>query len=716
MFEKMTLRLAPAMAVLNRGRTLAAPATKQLPSAAAPRPVDARQTVRPAPVPGQVRRPAPPQAPMPSKPENDDDSPAGFGGGSPEGARGAPPEARKFGAPRSPAGRRPAPDGPPPAATRPEVSEAAEEAAEPVVTLHATVSQAPGALVVQPDRTPAGRGRRLVATEEQVRDFLEFTGEVLSVQNGPLQTTDIQRTGAAVLVDTGEDGSGDPNSVVLLVHKGNPMGPAQAEVRQAIRRMNLRIAREYLVEFETIRKVHEAADQRTPGKERTTRGRGNEQLQAMQHEVLNLIAEAASRRCSDIHVTVGRYEAVIRMRCDGVMERVREVQASWAAELLASAFNMADASDASYRNLDYQGARISEIRTPLPKGVQSIRLQFNPLPNGGRYLIARLLYATSAADSGGDVNTLGYGWSHVDQINDMRRKPFGINVICGPTGSGKSTTLQRALTALMREKRNQINVITIEDPPEYVIDGAAQLPVTNASTDEERKEKFRAAIAASLRSDPDVIMIGEIRDAASSGLAFAAAMTGHQVWASLHANDAISILDRFLDQGVEPYKLSDHTLITGLIGQRLIRSVCPRCAIEYGDAHKRGLIEDYIAVECERVAGGKLDEIRVANPSPPKECGCRGGYKGRQVIAETIVPDLEFMKHVRKGNKEDAVAYWIEELNGLTMLEHAGQKMMRGLCDPRDVADKAGDLKGIRDIRFDRVFGDLFAEAPREKQ
>jgi general secretion pathway protein E len=685
--------------------TATAPATRNgsAPSAGAGSGTTVRPLARPV-----TSRPTPRQA------QEEDDAPSlGFGAGKPASANDAPPNTQRFGVRASQRTARPDPAGPPPPPRD------LKEPTAPQVTLRAILpaSSEGRDLVVQPEEAIPSRSRRILASEAELRLFLEYSGEVLTSPNGPLNSSDAQRQVTCAIMDSlGKDpdskeayARGDGQDVILLVPKNNAVSPLSDEVRNAIRGRNLRIKQEYLVELETIRKVHEGAEQRVGGG-RSTRGRGGEALQAMQHGVLDLIAEAAARRGSDIHVTVGRYEAQIRMRVDGVMENVRQVPAAWAAELCASAFNMADASDASYRNLDYQGARISEIRTPLPKGVQSIRLQFNPLPNGGRYLIARLLYATSAADSGGDVNTLGYGWSHVEQINEMRRKPFGINVICGPTGSGKSTTLQRALTALMREKRNQINVITIEDPPEYVIEGAAQLPVTNAATDEERKEKFRAAIAASLRSDPDVIMIGEIRDAASSGLAFAAAMTGHQVWASLHANDAISILDRFLDQGVEVYKLSDHTLITGLIGQRLIRSVCPRCAIQYGDAKKRGLIEPHIAFECERVASGRLDDVRVANPSPPKDCGCRAGYKGRQVIAETIVPNLDFMKFVRKGEKEEAVAYWISELNGLTMLEHAGQKMVRGLCDPRDVADKAGDIKGIVDLRFDRVFGDLFEE------
>jgi len=395
------------------------------------------------------------------------------------------------------------------------------------------------------------------------------------------------------------------------------------------------------------------------------------------------------------------------MRKDGVMTNIRQVRADWASDLCAAAFNMADASDSSYRTHEYQGARISEIRTPLPEGVQAIRLQFNPLPNGGRYMVARLLYANSVVDYEGDVDTLGYAASHIEQLRRMRRKPFGINIISGPTGSGKSTTLQRALVALMREKRNQVNVITIEDPPEYVIAGAAQLPVLNAATEEERNEKFRAAITAALRSDPDVIMIGEIRDRSSSALAFTAAMTGHQVWASLHTNDAISILDRLKDQGIENYKLSDHTLVTGLIGQRLIRKLCPHCRIPFADAKKSKIVTPSLLHGLEKIfaAGAKPDGVFFAGSGKTKQCRCREGYIGREVVAEVICPDAGFMRFVRDGNKIEAVEYWISELGGITILEHAIQKALAGTCDPRDVEDKAGELRGFDEKRAEAVLG-----------
>lgn len=531
--------------------------------------------------------------------------------------------------------------------------------------------------------------RRREADEEMIAELLKWDGDVPTAPGGVIETTEEQRLHCAYL------GNG-----TMLVTKLDPLNPQVMQVRYALRRANRPIRIEYLVELDIIRKIYEATERRTGG------ARSRAGTTEMQAEFLKLISEAAGRRCSDIHVKVERYEAEVRVRADGVMQHLRQLPAAFASDLCAAAFNMADASDSSYRPYEYQGARVSDVNQPLPDGVQAVRLQFNPLPNGGRYMICRLLYASSDAADSGDIDTLGYNKVHVEQIKRMRKKTFGINVVSGPTGSGKSTTLQRALSALMREKRGTINVITIEDPPEYVIAGAAQLPVTNAATDEERNEKFRQAISASLRSDPNIIMIGEIRDRASSALAFAAAMTGHQVWASLHANDSISILDRFRDQEVDDYKLSDHTLVTGLIGQRLIRRLCEKCKIPFHEANANGVIDYELAEEVIRITGDRSAEVFVAN-----ECGCdhcRGGYSGRVVIAECIVPDQVFMEHIRRRDKDGAVKYWLSQLDGLTMLEHAVQKMVKGWADPRDVEDTAGMLSEFDIERRKEVFGRLF--------
>ena len=536
------------------------------------------------------------------------------------------------------------------------------------------------------------------ATPIEAEEFINWQGEVTTSPNGSIPLTDTQRRYVAML--------GDGR---LLIAKGKLLHEDTLAGIQSIRRQGRPVDKGVIVELDVLRIIYQNAEKNIP-KGQGRRGRGDG-LQEMQKQVLALIDEASKLKASDIHIKINRFEAKIFFRTQGVMDYRGQMEADIAQDFCTAAFNMADASDATYRPNDYQGARISDARVTMPEGVQSVRLQFNPLPNGGRYMVCRLLYSNSQASTGSDVDTLGYTRVHVEQIVKMRRKPYGINIISGPTGSGKSTTLQRALTALMHENRGTINVITIEDPPEYVIENAAQLPVLNAKTDEDRREAFRAAISASLRSDPDVIMIGEIRDAASSNLAFTAAMTGHGVWASLHANDALCIIDRLRDQGVEIYKLTDEKLVTGLIGQRLIRRLCNKCSVAFGAACNEGIISGELAEKIISMVG----EERAAHVKscgggencPEKGNTCSRGYVGREVVAETVNPDNEFMTFMRDFKKKEAYDYWLENLNGMTMLEHALQKLVDGKISPHDMESRLGDINELDRTRIEKVLGEM---------
>jgi len=511
-----------------------------------------------------------------------------------------------------------------------------------------------------------------------------FEGKVLTGESGGLPLPKNYRQFIAAL----DDGT-------LLVAKSHQASQAVSGARAIIQRANFRDQRILLVKLEDIRKVYHA-DARRRGLKDT-----GSDTATMQKAVIELIAAAAANRCSDIHVEVKRFEAQIFMRSDGVMAKVRDMPSATAQDFCQAAFNMADASDASYKPYEFQGARITSLKTPLPEGVQAVRLQFNPLPDGGRYLVARLLYAQKVGKQA-DIDELGYTANQIFQIKRMRRKPIGINIISGPTGSGKSTTLQRSLDAALRDVNYEKNVITVEDPPEYEIVGARQLPVTNVKTEDERKEAFRAAIAASLRSDPDIVMIGEIRDFASASLAFQAAMTGHQVWASLHANSALSILDRLRDMGVELYRLSDETLVTGLIGQRLVRVLCPHCRLPFAKGVSQGVLPtDRASIVCEAL-GEEVAERRVfvGNPAGGCENKCRGGFTGRTVVADVIQTDRTFMEYYGRGDKTKAHAYWLDKLEGVTMPENALLKSVSGLVDPREVEDKVGLIDEIDPDRF----------------
>lgn len=533
--------------------------------------------------------------------------------------------------------------------------------------------------------------RQREASAEVVAQILNFKGSVLTAPGGVAELTPAQAQYVALLQSP--DGRN-----ILVVSKDYALHHETSSARSAFRRKGLVWQNEFLVDLDVIRRIYEKAE---PAQATVRQG----DTAQMQRAFIDLLQKAAQVHSSDIHIVVHRYEATVKIRADGVMMKLQDLTAGVALELCQAAFAMADSSDPTYMPMEYQGARVTERSLKglkFPEGVQSVRLQFNPLPAGGRYMIARLLYAQKVG-SKADIDELGYAPNQIRQIRDMRRKPYGINIICGPTGSGKSTTLQRGLTALMREKPG-INVITIEDPPEYVIEGAAQLPVTNAKTAEERSEKFRQAITAALRSDPDVIMIGEIRDGASAQLAFEAAMTGHGVWASLHANDAISILDRLRDQKVETYKLCDASLMTGLIGQRLVRRTAPEHSVGFDEGVSLGFVDDETADAIRKAAGDRIEGIRFAGTHRFDDSEKARAYDGRSVVAEVILPDQPFLDLVKADRKPEAVRYWLDELDGMTMLEHAFVLMCEGLLDPRELEDKIGLVRDIDVSRLPRVF------------
>lgn len=542
--------------------------------------------------------------------------------------------------------------------------------------------------------------RASAASPEEIEKLLNFRGTVITAPGSQAPITPAQAMYVALLAQ----GSSEYARNELVISRKHYAHPDTSSAKSYLRLHGQTWVKETLVDMDIIHQIY--------AKHETIHGTGQAKSKATspasevahrQREFLSLVQRAAEMKASDIHLTIGRNFALVRFRVDGELRKVDEMPIVVANELCQAAFAMADASDPTYNSNEYQGARVTDSSlkgAKFPEGVQSIRLQFNPLPSSGRYMIARLLYSQKVG-SNSDVDELGYAPIQVQQIQAMRQKPFGINIISGPTGSGKSTTLQRGLTALMREKPGG-NVITIEDPPEYVIEGAAQLPVTNAKTAEERSEKFRQAITASLRSDPDVVMIGEIRDSASAQLAFEAAMTGHGVWASLHANNASSILDRLRDQKIELYKLCDETLVTGLIGQRLLKKIKKGCEIDFEEAASLGFMTKAEEAFMRENVPQYLGRVRFAatHRFPTNHADA---FAGRRVVAEVIEPDQVFLDLIRDERKHEAVKHWKENLNGITMLEHAFVLVCTGQLDIREMRFNVGSLVKIDKNRIPTI-------------
>lgn len=403
----------------------------------------------------------------------------------------------------------------------------------------------------------------------------------------------------------------------------------------------------------------------------------------VQRTATNIFRQAVLLRASDIHIRLAsKGHTKIYFRIHNDLELQEEHPFTW-GQLLCSAIyvGMADISDPTFENLSRQDARISS-RDKLPAGLDGIRIATTPQVDGS-VMVLRLLY--NDAKKSTDICTLGYTQEQKELVMLMRRRPTGINIIAGPTGSGKSTTLQRTLLSIHEECRGTKHIITVEDPPEYPMPGIVQTPVANAKTAEERSAAFQEAIKSTMRLDPNIIMIGEMRDTPSASLGVQAAMTGHQVWTTLHANNAFSIIDRMVDMGVSINIMSDPTIITGLICQRLLKVLCPHCKIPIAQVMDR-----YSENDLRRVLSAiDVSAAHVVGDGCP-ECN-NSGIAGRTVVAEVVVPDRAMMAFIKAGQKDRAVDHW-RLRGGYTMLDIAIKKVNEGLCDPFQAEDEVGPL------------------------
>lgn len=420
---------------------------------------------------------------------------------------------------------------------------------------------------------------------------------------------------------------------------------------------------------------------------------GEHEQAKMQRDFVTIISRAAAMQVSDVHIVVGEHTTVM-FRVNGLMQTEMEYNQEWGESFVRAAFASADISDSNYAQNEYQAAQ-KLGRTPLrgsggklvlPRSVLGIRLQFNPIAFGTRYVVMRLLYADKDSKEANDLQVLGFTEKQTQLFYRLRAVPVGMVVVSGPTGSGKSTTLQRNMIAMLQERNYEINLITVEDPPEYPIPGARQMPVTNASVEEAKDREFTKALSAALRSDPDALMIGEIRTLSAADLAFRGALSGHSVWTTLHANSAPAIILRLKDMGVEDFKLLDPELMKGLTAQRLFRKVCPYCRMPAKD-HL-----DHPAVQRLRRAFGDIGlEYAYLRGAGCKFCDFRG-VKGRTVISEFILPDSTFLEMMIKGELKKAINYWTIDLDGRTLRENAQERMLQGIIDIDEVERWTGFL------------------------
>jgi general secretion pathway protein E len=378
--------------------------------------------------------------------------------------------------------------------------------------------------------------------------------------------------------------------------------------------------------------------------------------------VNGVLAEALQRRASDIHVEPFEDKFTVRMRVDGILYTVRTApRASFDA--VCSRIKLLSGMDIGERRLPQDGRQAVRISG------QEVDLRVSSLPAAwGESMVLRLLGKTSKLP---ELAELGLTDTDAVRLHKIVDQPNGIVLVTGPTGSGKTTTIYRLLTGLNDGVRK---IITIEDPVELDLPGVIQV---QAKAD--IGLTFAAGLRSILRQDPDIIMVGEIRDPETARIAVQAALTGHVVISTVHTNSGLAAIARLLDLGVEDYLLAD--VMRGVVGQRLVRKLCPHCSRPSDAQHA----QDYLRATPRPV----LRRLRGETPDWREPVGCGrcggGGYQGRIGVFEIAPFSAAISGALRRRATEAELLRLSRHNQTLTMFEDGVLKAAQGLTSMTEV-------------------------------
>jgi type IV pilus assembly protein PilB len=371
--------------------------------------------------------------------------------------------------------------------------------------------------------------------------------------------------------------------------------------------------------------------------------------------VNQLLSNATTSKASDIHIDPQETKVVIRYRIDGILRTERVLPKHMQNVLIARVKIMA--------NLD-----ITENRVPQDGRIK-VNIDFHPvdlrvstLPTVyGEKVVMRILDMGSTLN---DIEKLGFNKHNLSRFMNMISKPNGIVLITGPTGSGKSSTLYAALNKLNSE---EVNIITIEDPVEYQLEGINQIQVN-----QNVGMTFAAGLRSILRQDPDIIMVGEIRDKETVEVSVRASLTGHLVLSTIHTNDALSSVTRMIDMGVEPFLVASS--LSGVVAQRLIRKVCRDCAEAQTPTKREVDIFSKRGIQVETVWKGR---------------GCSScnmtGYRGRIAIHEVLTIDEDLRKAIMNEEPVSVLKDIAIKNKTIFLIDDGLLKVKQGLTSTEEV-------------------------------
>ncbi len=364
--------------------------------------------------------------------------------------------------------------------------------------------------------------------------------------------------------------------------------------------------------------------------------------------VNSIIAQAVKMKASDVHIEPFDNDIRVRYRIDGDLQEIMRLPKKSLSPIITR-IKIMGKMDIGEKRIPQDGRVESIIEE------KEIDMRISTLPTvHGEKTVIRLL------DRSGFMfvkDELGFSKKDLENFDNILKQPYGIILVTGPTGSGKTTTLYSVLRELNQEEKN---IITVEDPVEYKLQGINQVQVNNKAG-----LTFANGLRSILRQDPDIIMIGEIRDSETAQIAVRAAITGHLVLSTLHTNDTASSIARLIDMGVEPYLIS--SAVIGIVSQRLVKKLCNNCK------------EAYSASGTEkRILGVDTDEELVLYK--PNGCNiCNNGFKGRTAIHEVMIIDEGIRELIDKGSTTDEIRKMATKNGMIPLLDNGKRLALEGI-------------------------------------
>lgn len=371
--------------------------------------------------------------------------------------------------------------------------------------------------------------------------------------------------------------------------------------------------------------------------------------------VNQIITSAVGQHASDIHFDPQETELKIRYRVDGILRAERTLPKSIQNMLIARIKIMAD--------LNITENRIPQDgRIKMTVNFKPVDMRISTLPSSfGEKIVMRILDLTQTLAG---LDKIGFTPENEATFREMIQRPNGIVLMTGPTGSGKSTTLYAGLNQLNDES---VNIITVEDPVEYQLEGVNQVEVNEAVG-----MTFATGLRSILRQDPDIIMVGEIRDFETAQISIRASLTGHLVLSTLHTNSAVAALTRLIDMGVEPFLISSS--LSGVVAQRLVRRVCRDCRATRELTTREREIFSEANIPIENVTYGK----GCAN--------CRQtGYRGRIAIHEVLKIDQQIQQFITESASTNEINQYVRDKGMLFLLDDGLVKVAEGLTTTEEI-------------------------------